>query len=571
MSPQDLSWPAAYALTMALLGCSGGASRQLGTIPSETGNETTAWITTGPHRAVDLVFVIDNSPSMAAKQAKLKAEYSKMIQSLRDLSFGVLPDLRVAMLTADLGTGGAYPDGPCGTKTPSDGTRSVYGDMGRFQMVGAADCGVTDPAALWLESEGDMPVNFTGDVGDVFACLAANLGTQGCGVKQPLQALEFALVAPGWGNEAQRTMLRPEAYLGIAIVTDEDDCSASTNDGMFGDKPELHGEAPSLRCATRAHACGGANLSTSGPGYPTAQAFSAPLVSCKARTDACPNSTDGLSYTDTSFPTECSPLKSVERLAAEIKGLKEEPYAAILVAGIFGWPCSGSDGKTDFRDAEYKIAPVPNPSRANSGRPQVFAEWPSCYDRSHLPESADVFDSAAAALDATAGLRISAFLDQFGENGFKTSICDDGPSLAMALVQGLGYVERPQAVLCIDDKLFDTDGTRDGVQPDCRVVLRRPEADPSDPQKIVYREDAASIPSCITPLSVDEQPAYPCWRVIPDHKKCETWGQQIDLVRAPPERKRLLPAGTKILAQCRTCTLESTLDGTKGCDYPIPH
>lgn len=569
MSPQNLPWPALSALTLALLGCSGGASHGLETVPPETGNETTAWITVGPHPVVDLVFVIDNSPSMAAKQAKLESAYSKMIQSLRDPTDGVLPDLRIAMLTADLGTGGAYPDGPCGPKTLADGTRSVYGDMGRFQMIGAAGCGVTDPAALWLEYQDGEPVNFEGNTGDVFACLAANLGTQGCEVRQPLQALEFALVAPGWGNEAQRAMLRPEAYLDIVIVTDEDDCSASTNDGMFGDMPELRGEARSLRCATRGHACGGNNLSSSGPGYPTVQAFSAPLTDCSARTDACPNPTDGLPYTDTSMPTDCSPLKSVARLAAEIKGLKEEPYEKILIAGVFGWPVSGADGKPDWRRTEYKIAPIPNPNLADALYPQVYAAWPSCYDRSHLPASADVFDPSAAGLGASAGVRLWTFLDQFGESGLKTSICEDGPALGMAIANyGHSLIKR-LFNLCIDDKLFDSDRATDGVQADCRVVLRRPEADPADPQKIVYREDAASMPRCDPLRSIDEQLAYPCWRVIPDRKKCEAWGQQIDVVRAPAERKRLLPAGTKILAQCLTCTFESTLDGVEGCDYPM--
>lgn len=567
MSPQKRSWSAICALTLVLSGCSGGASHELTTLPPQPGNQTTAWITIGPHRAIDLVFVIDNSPSMAAKQSKLKIGLSMLLRTFRDPSSGAFPDLRVAMISADLGTGGAYRDGPCAVKTLPDGTRSVYGDLGRFQMVGAAGCGVTDPAALWLETRDGVPANFEGDIGDVFACLAAHLGTQGCEVKQPLQALEFALVAQGWGNEAQRSMLRPDAHLAIAIITDEDDCSASTNDGMFGDKPELRGEAASLRCATRAYTCGGNNLSTLGPGFPTTQAFSAPLYACTARTDACPNSTDGLSYTDTSLPTECSPLKSVAGLAAEIKGLKEDP---ILVAGIFGWPVSGRDGKTDWpHAAEYRVAPIPNPNVADPAHPQIYAQWPTCYDRTHLPASADVFDPGAAALGAKAGLRIAAFIDQFGEIGLKTSICEDGPSLATALDYGSDLVIH-LSTLCIDDKLFDTDRATDGLQADCRVVLRRPETDPANPEKLVYREDAASMPRCDPSLSVDEQPTYPCWRVLVDRVRCPVNGQQIDVVRAPSERARLLPAGTKILAQCLTCTAESVLDGVKGCDAPRP-
>jgi hypothetical protein len=554
------------ALALSWIACSGAASHDLTTLAPQPGMETSVWITVAPLPAVDLLFVIDNGPSMAAKQAKIATELPRLIRAFKDRSSGWMPDLRVAMITTDLGTGGAYPDGPCGPKTLPDGTPSAYGDLGRFQMIGAAACGVTDPSALWLELKDGAPVNFDGDMGDVAACLAANLGTQGCGIKQPLRALEFALVAPGWGNEPQRTMLRPNAPLEIVIITDEDDCSAAANDAMFGDKPELRGEGRNLRCATRGYACAGNDLSTAGPGYPTTQGFSACLSSCAARTDACPASTDGLPSTDTSLPTSCSPLESVKKLATEIRGLKEYPGAQILIAGAFGMPPGTFD--QEVVDPQFTIAPIPNPDPADPSHPLIYAEWPICYDRSHPPASSDGYDREAANWGATAGLRISAFMDQFGDNNsFKTSICED--DLAGLTDPAPYTLVKRSAALCIDNKLVDTDEVAEGVQADCRVVLRRPEADPNDPTQVVYREDAASMPRCAPRLSVDEQGSYPCWRVIEDPKKCWTNGQLMDVVRAPAERKRRLPAGTKTLAQCLTC-LDDYPDPVQGCDRSPP-
>jgi len=54
---------------------------------------------------------------MAPKQEKLKAQFPKLIAALKDPSDGPLPDLRIAIIDSDLGTGNAYPNGACGPKT----------------------------------------------------------------------------------------------------------------------------------------------------------------------------------------------------------------------------------------------------------------------------------------------------------------------------------------------------------------------------------------------------------------------------------------------------------------------
>jgi len=184
---------------------------------------------------------------------------------------------------------------------------------------------------------------------------------------------------------------------------------------MFGDKAEMQGESASLRCATRAHQCGDKNLASPPPGYPTTSAFSAPFSSCTTRRDTC-----DISKVDTAQPTpECSPLKDITEMANEIKKLKDDPANQIVVAGIFGWPLSDADMAT----ATYKIGPVPHPNTADTAHPTVFDLWPVCYDPSRKPANSTDFDSSAAAAGAAPGLRLSAFVDEFDENGLKFSIC----------------------------------------------------------------------------------------------------------------------------------------------------
>jgi hypothetical protein len=487
----------------------------------------------------------------------MNAQFPKLIAALKDPSDGSLPDLRIAIIDSDLGSGGAYASGSCGPKTLPDGTQSIYGDMGRFQMIGATACGVTDASAKYLETKGSTGVNFAGDMSSVFACLAGNLGTLGCGEEHQLQAFEFALVASGVGNDAQHQMLRPNADLGLVFLTDEDDCSAALNDGMFGDKPELRGESASLRCYTRSHQCNGTNLTQAPPGYPTTAAFSAPLASCAARTDACPNPTDGTGQTDTSQPTSCSPLKDVHTLAAEIKSLKSDPDNQILVAGIFGWPLDGDPTK-----APYKIDLIPNPNTADAAHPMVYDSWPVCYEPNHIPANPNTFDPSAAGWGATAGLREAAFINEFGPNGLKFSICQSDFSASMKLI-GDAFAQKQQN-LCVADKLLDKDTATPGLQPDCTVHLRTPQADPADPTQLIYT-DGAELPQCPTG-STNGTVAADCWQLSSDLQKCPSAynGQWVTFLRTAAEiASGSLATGTQLAVQCGICLA----DQVEGCAY----
>jgi hypothetical protein len=239
-------------------------------------------------------------------------------------------------------------------------------------------------------------------------------------------------------------------------------------------------------------------------------------------------------------------------MADEIRALKSDQNQ-ILVAGIFGWPVTDAD----MASAEYKIAPVPNPNTADTAHPTIFDSWPVCYDPNHLPSAATTdpgtgFDTTAAAWGATGGLRESAFVDEFGANGLKFSICDSDFSKSM---QSIGNaIARKLQNLCFDDKFVDTDLATAGIQADCRVVWRIPIQDPNNPTKIIYEESPTAMPQCAagaTNGNVSED----CWQLTNDTTKCPINGQLIQVLRTHQEvlDKPQLDLGIKVGMQCRTC------------------
>jgi hypothetical protein len=90
--------------------------------------------------------------------------------------------------------------------------------------------------------------NYAGEsLEDAFACIAS-LGTLGCGFEQPLEAMVKALDD---ANAHNAGFLRESAYLGVILLTDEDDCSAS-NPQLFDtsqtDISSTLGPLTSYRC-----------------------------------------------------------------------------------------------------------------------------------------------------------------------------------------------------------------------------------------------------------------------------------------------------------------------------------
>jgi hypothetical protein len=491
-----------------------------------------------PIRKDDLVFVIDNSPSMAPKREKFMKQLPELLDALKDQS-GTLPNLRVAILDGDMGSSGAISTGACGAK---NGT--TLGDAGQLQIVGGLTCGMTDPNARWLQMLTLSPANYSGDIVQVFTCLAGGLGQAGCEYQQPLQALATAATP---GSASLSEFVRPEAYLDLVIISDQDDCSAFPNTGMFA--PGVPTETTGLRCATRGYSCGGANLD-----YPTTASYAHPLNDCLARTDVCP------SATDTSRPTGCTPFADVHALAEQVKALKPgHSDETIMVTAIAGWPLS--DAK--MLNAEYKIAPIPNPGHLTdaSAPATIYDLWPVCYDADHPPTNPDPttgFDAEAAGYGATPSLRLSAFVDEFGPNGLKFSMCEADWTDAMGMFGET--LTREMRNLCVDQKLVDADPSTPELDPDCILEYDAPNAEivPTPPGCAICAGSACAdkldsgsqwtrtyLPRC-DPNS----PVPPCWELTQNWTKCPVNGQFINVHRTPA---RYTPGGDRYRLQCRVC------------------
>jgi len=202
-----------------------------------------------PDRDLDLLFVIDNSPSMADKQVSLAENFRRIIDKLVQLDGG-LPNLHIGVVTSDMGTQGsgvATPGAPIGVLgnggcagAGGDGALAHDGDP---QLVRGFLVDVADPA-----SPGGRLRNYDGELVDEFARLA-QVGAGGCGFEQHLAAMRRAV-----SNPANAGFLRPDANLAVVILADEDDCSA-LDPALFGPDSAALGPLSSFRCFEFGVAC----------------------------------------------------------------------------------------------------------------------------------------------------------------------------------------------------------------------------------------------------------------------------------------------------------------------------
>ncbi|MEZ4398387.1 MAG: VWA domain-containing protein [Kofleriaceae bacterium] len=153
---------------------------------------------------IDILFVVDNSGSMAQEQANLATNFPQFISVIEQSGL----DYRVAITTTGMDytyTQTLFPGGPT-LPMSQDG-----GDNGA--MLQPAGCNLT---RRWIQL-GDP------DPAAAFAC-AANVGTSGPSDEMPLAAMRAAFderLADGT-NVGFR---RDDALLAVVMLTDENDCS----------------------------------------------------------------------------------------------------------------------------------------------------------------------------------------------------------------------------------------------------------------------------------------------------------------------------------------------------------
>ena len=327
------------------------------------------------NRALDLLFVIDNSSGMSNAQAALTTNFPRFMDVLEALPNG-LPDLHLAVVSTDMGAG---------TFTSCAGN----GDAGRFQFAPQTPCTDTTLDGQTFFVNGEERVNYRGDIRSAFACVA-NLGSSGCGFEQPLFSLTRALGADGLPPPADNVgFLRPNAHLGIIILANEDDCSAQLGaDSPLFDSSDASlgtlGPRGSFRCLEFGHVCD--------QGAPTHLA------------------TDPVTYTNCRSNERSPYLKSVAAFAAQIKALKANPGRDIDVAAIIGVPRGNPNAPISYEVTFGSSNP-------DNGGPQ--------------PQPSASCTATGGSVFADGPARLADFTRQFGDHGMLYSICEDdyGPAV----------------------------------------------------------------------------------------------------------------------------------------------
>jgi hypothetical protein len=370
-------------------------------------------------RDIDILFVVDNSPSMSDKQRNLAKNFPVFMEELKQIQGG-LPNVHIGVVSTDLGAGATLlRGGNCGR---------LGGDGGILQVK--AGCPLEAGARFMVSLENGQTNNFRGDIAQAFSCIAA-LGDVGCGYEHPLQAARRAL--SGSETPENQGFLRPDAYLGIIFLTDEDDCSVATDSDLFADDASFAGTGTSFRCAQVGHLCDGKS--------PPVAPFATSLAGCTSN--------------------ENGRLLKVTEIVTSIRALKPRPDDQIIVAAITGWT-------EDWSRSTYRYG--------LDGDANVDY-LPLCMGR--------------ITGNATPAVRIKNFVEAFGANGSIHSICADDFSPAMHTIgeKLAQVVENP----CIDVPLIDT-SPDNGVQPDCAVIDHMPENDGFVDQAI--RPCSGSVSPC---------------------------------------------------------------------------
>jgi hypothetical protein len=190
-------------------------------------------------REVDILFVIDNSGSMAEEQAKLALAIPSLVGVLE--SAGSAVDYRIGVTTTDNGNPW------CSITTPEAGRLRATSCRARAQeftwngavMIEAFDdaCAALCPEALaevpildgapWIDVRmSDGTTNVGTSVIDALRCVLPQ-GIDGCGFEAPLESAFKSILRFDEMTDPAFGFHREGALLAVMIVSDEVDCSAN--------------------------------------------------------------------------------------------------------------------------------------------------------------------------------------------------------------------------------------------------------------------------------------------------------------------------------------------------------
>ncbi|HEU4612575.1 MAG TPA: hypothetical protein VFS15_10880 [Kofleriaceae bacterium] len=424
------------------------------------------------NRDIDILFVIDDSNSMADKQTNLKNNFPNFINVLNTIEGG-LPNVHLGVVTSDLGTKGAD-DAQAGPSVGS-GIGACLNNGGKNGNLQTSSVVTGAFISDTKNTDGTRSTNYSGSLEDAFSAIAS-VGVNGCGFEQHLEAAKRALD----GNPQNAGFLRPNAYLALIFIQDEDDCSMA-HSSLLGSDTTTLGPLQSFRCNRFGHVCaqGGQNSDQMNQTGPKGECAS----------------NENSAY-----------LTKVGDYVDYFKSLKSDP-ANVIVAGIAG--------PTTPYEVELRAPP-----NGGTAIPQVAH---SC-----------TYNGASGQEVADPSTRLKQFLDQFPNRSTFSTICQQ--DLSGALIQIAQLLRTVIGSPCIEGNLADVDPNTDGPQYDCSV------SDVTNYGKANQTEQV--LPQCngSSPDYTDST-NKPCWSIQTDTMNCMVAPNlTLKIVRdqAPPDNTHVI-------------------------------
>jgi len=185
-----------------------------------------------PDTAVDVLFVIDDSPSMLEEQDKLAEQVPRLVELLLTggeadpTAVGLFPaieSLHVGVITPDLGysTEPPRPEFTAGVDFNPTPACDANGKAGFMQVEGRVCDAQTPPTGtLYLNRPTSADMSFDALFVQDVECITGQ--ADGCGFEQQLESILAQNRNPGNSGFS-----RDDALLAVILITDEDDCSTT--------------------------------------------------------------------------------------------------------------------------------------------------------------------------------------------------------------------------------------------------------------------------------------------------------------------------------------------------------
>ncbi len=501
------------------------------------------------NKDVDILFVIDNSGSMAEEQATLARNFERLIAELE--AEDVDANYRIAVTTTDNGhvsyCGDTGPEGgrlqlqSCLGRTAEFQSIDDSGPIDRYEQACASICEHPELHTLatttaddreakqrpWIErgSQGtNLPEGIT--PASAFECFGPQ-GIAGCGFESPLESMRLALKRAATPSETNFGFLRPGALLSIVFVTDEEDCSAR-NDPEFATVWEADGNHVFW------------SEQNDGAGTPTSEVCWFAGVQCTGgpgQYDECHPANLGIDG-EAAAP-EDSVLYDVQQYIEYLGKIEEakrqiNPSAEVLVAVLGGVPDNYAGGGAELVYADGVGANADFQRRHGIG--------PGC-------ETTEG--------EAAPPVRLRAFAEAFAltdepidRNLYSVCAADYTPALQQ-IADVIGRQLRPA---CMPSCVGDTDPVTAGLNPSCTLTEEYSDADGRP-------LSGAVLPCGGTP----DEPEFPpgadvCFRIKTDasgegsvaddlHQTCveEGWNLQFEVLRTAAGERA---GGSLVNADC---------------------